>query len=93
MAEKERLQIELCMGSSCFARGNNNVLSILEEYIAENGLEDRIELGGHLCLGRCSTGPHIMIGGKEYSGIVDSACITDIVAKTLEEMDADPDIH
>ena len=93
MAEKEKLQVELCMGSSCFARGNSEALSDLEAYINENGLEDRVELGGHLCLGKCNTGPHMRVGGKEYSGIMDPACIIDIIAKTLEEMDAEPDLH
>ena len=93
MAEKEKLQVELCMGSSCFARGNSASLSDLEAYINENGLEDRVELGGHLCLGKCNTGPHRRIGDKEYSGIYDSACVIDIIAKALEEMDAESDLH
>ena len=51
MAEKEKLTVELCMGSSCFARGNSTALGYLESFIEENGLSDRIELGGHLCIG------------------------------------------
>ena len=93
MAEKEKLKVELCMGSSCFARGNSGNLIGLEEYIEHNGLADRIELEGHLCLGRCNTGPHMKIGDKEYSGISDPDAVADIIRKTLEEMDAESDIH
>ena len=32
MAEKEKLRVELCMGSSCFARGNSGTLMSLEEF-------------------------------------------------------------
>ena len=93
MAENNKLKVELCMGSRCFARGNSGTLSDLEEYINENGLEDRIELEGHLCLGKCNSGPHITIGGKEFSGISDSSCVIDLVKKALEEIDAESDLH
>ena len=88
MAEKEKLAVELCMGSSCFARGNSTALGYVESYIEENGLADRIELGGHLCIGECNNGPHIRIGDKKYSGISDPDCIIDIIKKALEEQDA-----
>ncbi len=93
MAENNKLKVELCMGSSCFARGNSGILSDLEGYISENGLEDRVELEGHLCLGKCNSGPHIMIGDKEFSGISDSSCVIDLVRKALEENDAESDLH
>ena len=79
MAENNKLKVELCMGSSCFARGNSGILSDLEGFISENGLEDRVELEGHLCLGKCNSGPHITIG--------------DIVRKALEEIDAESNLH
>ena len=93
MAVNDKLRVELCMGSSCFARGNSSTLSDLEGYISENGLEDRVELEGHLCLGKCNSGPHIMIGDKEFSGISDSSCVIDLVRKALEEIDAESDLH
>ena len=93
MAEKEKLKVELCMGSSCFARGNSGNLIGLEEYIEHNGLSDRIELEGHLCLGKCSTGPHLKIGDKEYSGIADPDAAADLIRAALEERDAESDIH
>ncbi len=93
MAEKEKLRIELCMGSSCFARGNSGILMSLEEFAEQNGISDRIDLEGHLCLGKCNSGPHMTIGGKEYSGISDPDAVADIIRKALEEMDAESDIH
>lgn len=93
MAEKEKLKVELCMGSSCFARGNSSNLIGLEEYIEHNGLADRIDLEGHLCLGKCSTGPHLTIGDKEYSGITDPDAVADLIREALEREDAESDIH
>ena len=71
----DRIKIELCMGSSCFARGNSSVLMAIENFIEENDLSDRIELEGHLCLGSCKSGPHVTIDGKEYSGLTDDKVI------------------
>ena len=31
--------IKICMGSSCFARGNDQNLEFIEKYIKENNLE------------------------------------------------------
>ncbi len=77
------IKVELCMGSSCFARGNSSVLSAIENYINENDLGDRVELEGHLCLGKCNTGPHVAINGKEYSAL-DEDNVIDLLKKELE---------
>ena len=53
--------IKVCMGSSCFARGNLENLNFLENYIKENNLDTEIELVGGLCQDKCSTGPNIYI--------------------------------
>ncbi|MDY5930421.1 MAG: NAD(P)H-dependent oxidoreductase subunit E [Candidatus Ornithospirochaeta sp.] len=78
------IKVDLCMGSSCFARGNSSALTDIEAYLEENGLSDRVELEGHLCLGKCNSGPHVRIGDKEYSGI-DPDCVVDLIRKALEE--------
>lgn len=79
----EKITVELCMGSSCFARGNAQTLTQLEEYIAEKNLGDRVELIGHLCLGACSIGPNVKIGEVTHSGI-SSACVIDLLAEALD---------
>ena len=78
----EKITVELCMGSSCFARGNAGALALLENYIADKGLSDRVELVGHLCLGACSDGPNIKIGEVTHSGI-SSECVVDLLSEAL----------
>lgn len=78
------LKISLCMGSSCYARGNREVLDILEEYIEEKGLQNRVELMGAHCLGNCAQGPVIHMADQVYTGLHPS-CITDILLYHLEE--------
>lgn len=62
----DNLEIRICMGSSCFSRGNKKILDLLEEYIRANSLEERVSISGSLCEGRCGCGPHITIGSQLY---------------------------
>jgi NADH:ubiquinone oxidoreductase subunit E len=79
----EKVLVELCMGSSCFARGNAKTLTLLENYIAEKDLGGRVALIGHLCLGACSMGPNVKIGEVTHSGI-SSECVVDLLREALE---------
>ncbi len=77
-----KLNITVCMGSSCFARGNQENLAFIEEYIQKNGLNAEIDLEGMRCENNCAKGPNIYINGVEYNevdidklkGILDREC-------------------
>ena len=79
-----KISVELCMGSSCFARGNSEILQAIESYISEKGLEDQVELVGHLCLGKCKEGPNLRIDGTAFSAITPEEAVAHL-AKALEE--------
>ena len=38
------VEIKVCMGSACFARGNAENIEFIENYVKENGLAAKIEL-------------------------------------------------
>ena len=59
-------QITICMGSSCFSRGNNRNIEVIQNYLATHELPPKVELVGHLCQGHCKSGPNITINGKMY---------------------------
>jgi NADH:ubiquinone oxidoreductase subunit E len=67
MTQKQKIMI--CMGSSCFARGNEDNLRLIEDYIEEHQLGDRIELSGRCCAKQCAEGPNISIDGVLYNGV------------------------
>jgi NADH:ubiquinone oxidoreductase subunit E len=63
----EDLVVTVCMGSSCFSQGSNEIVSVIEEYIeAQDAPDVTLKLKGCLCLDRCTDGPVIKIGDKEY---------------------------
>lgn len=73
-------KIEICMGSSCFVRGNNKNLQVISKYVEDNNLDAEIELTGLRCCNFCSKGPNITIDGVEYNN-VDAGTLVDILDK------------
>ncbi len=63
---KKSLSITLCMGSSCFARGNGVSLEVLERLIEDRNLQGEVELRGSRCEGCCTEGPNLRIGDRLY---------------------------
>lgn len=63
------MKITVCMGSSCFARGNAENLDFLEKYIKDNNINAEIELIGSRCENQCEKGPNIIINNKEYNNV------------------------
>ena len=62
-------EIKVCMGSACFAKGNQENLEYIKEYIEENNLESDISIVGALCENKCEIGPRIIINEKEYTNV------------------------
>lgn len=64
-------KITICMGSSCFARGNERNLAVCEEFLAARGLREDVdlELAGSLCTGNCANGPVVIIDGKVHTRV------------------------
>jgi len=79
-------KIIVCMGSSCFGKGNQIVAEAVTQFIEGHKLEDKIEVSGCLCSGNCAKGPNIMINDKLISGISEQsigAVITQELGLTL----------
>ncbi len=57
----------LCMGSSCFSRGNGKNLPRIQQFLARNGLATQVHLKGCRCGGCCSAGPNIWADGIRMS--------------------------
>ena len=74
--------IVICMGSSCFARGNEKTVEACESFLAERGLKDEVDvdLGASLCTGHCAEGPVVVVDGRVYTH-VDPLVMRDILEK------------
>ena len=59
-----RIEIVICLGSSCFSRGNKQMLKAIQTYLKENNLCDKVNFHGGHCFGNCADGPSIKVNGK-----------------------------
>jgi NADH:ubiquinone oxidoreductase subunit E len=65
----QRIEMQICLGSSCFSRGNRDVVGFIREYLKKNHLEDRIIFRGARCMDLCSNGPNLRINEKIIEGV------------------------
>lgn len=61
--------MQICMGSSCFSRGNRDVVNYIRDYLKRNHLEDRIVFKGARCMNLCSNGPNLRINDRIIEGV------------------------
>jgi len=64
-----RVEVVICLGSSCFARGNKGLLRIISDYINEHGLKDRVHFHGGHCFGSCADGPVLKVGDTLHTHV------------------------
>ncbi|MCX6887632.1 MAG: (2Fe-2S) ferredoxin domain-containing protein [Verrucomicrobia bacterium] len=69
MPETTAASITICMGSSCFLRGNSRNIEVIQGLIKSKALPPSLELNGHLCEGKCQSGPNVTINGTMYHAV------------------------
>ncbi len=63
------LTVTICVGSSCYLRGSDELARSLETLIEREKLAARVELVGAFCMEGCSTGVSIRVGEHQYTQI------------------------
>jgi NADH:ubiquinone oxidoreductase subunit E len=63
------IEMQICLGSSCFSRGNKDVVMFIRDYIRKNHLDDKVIFKGARCMGHCSNGPSLNINGVVLEGV------------------------
>ncbi len=57
----------VCIGSSCHIKGSRQVVEQIQQLIAENHLEEKVDLGGTFCLGECQKGVCVTVDDAIFS--------------------------
>ncbi|MGC9966828.1 MAG: (2Fe-2S) ferredoxin domain-containing protein [Syntrophobacteraceae bacterium] len=81
--KKEPIEFAICMGSSCFSRGNKKNIALIRDYIERHGLCGKVLLKGHLCEGLCKDGPNMTVDGNVFS-LTNSDCLEFILDDHLK---------
>ena len=62
--------VEVCVGSSCHLKGSYEVIELFKARIATDKLEDKIDLKGTFCLGKCGiAGVSIRVDEQIITGV------------------------
>ena len=69
------MKITVCIGSSCHIKGSRQVVGELQRLIKENGVGDKVELGGTFCMGKCQQGVCVTVDDAFHS----------VTSETVEE--------
>lgn len=64
-----KIEMQICLGSSCFSRGNKEVVMYIKDYLRTNHLEDKVIFKGARCMGHCNNGPNLIINGVHVEGV------------------------
>lgn len=64
------LIVQICVGSSCFLKGSQDIIEMLEAAIAEHHIEDEVVLTGNFCIGKCNRiGVTVQINDDVHVGV------------------------
>lgn len=63
------LTIVVCVGSSCYVRGSDQVAEAFERLLKLEGLEGQVELAGSFCMDACSMGVSVHVNDQTFRGV------------------------
>jgi NADH:ubiquinone oxidoreductase subunit E len=71
----EVVQIKICLGSSCFSRGNKHLVKLVKEYLQMHQLEEKTDFRGGHCFGMCHMGPVVEINGVIHEKMTEQSLL------------------
>ena len=78
------MKISICVCTACHVQGSKEVVEKLQKLVAENGLEEKVELSASFCSDKCADGVFVSVDWVEYnlqSGDVERFFQENILAK------------
>lgn len=61
-AAEKKLEINVCVGTSCYLKGSQTILHKLLHHIDKNNLKDYVDVSATFCMEHCDKGPTLRIG-------------------------------
>lgn len=65
--------IDVCIGSACHLKGSYDIIKIFEKLIAQNNLEDKVNVKASFCLNNCVGAVSVRFDGQLHSVQPDNA--------------------
>ena len=81
------LTITVCVGTSCYFQGSEEITKTFERLIEERGLGDQVEIVGAFCMDRCSMGVSVRVGERVYRGVHPAAAEEFFAAEVIPQLE------
>jgi NADH-quinone oxidoreductase subunit G len=65
---EEKVAVRVCVGTSCFLRGSQDVLTKLIHRLDDAGLQDLVDVNATFCSEQCNRGPTVHIDDEVIYG-------------------------
>ena len=64
------LFVQICVGSSCYLKGSQDIVELMEDALKAHGIEDDVVLSGSFCIGKCNrVGVTVQVNDDVHVGI------------------------
>ena len=64
------MTVLICVGSSCHLKGSYDIIELMKARLQKEGLEDKVNLKGTFCLGKCGiAGVSIQVDEQIITGV------------------------
>jgi NADH-quinone oxidoreductase subunit G len=83
-----KVDVSVCLGTSCFLRGSESLLRGLTRHAEENHLENLVDIRGHFCFEKCDCGPSVTVNGTHME-----QCTIERALEAVEEQLAQEGNH
>jgi NADH-quinone oxidoreductase subunit G len=80
-SKEERCKVKVCIGTSCFLRGAQEILAHTLKTVEENGWGRHFEVSATFCTEQCDKGPTLIVGGQ----VIHKAKLEDVSAALERE--------
>ena len=80
------IEVKICVGSSCHLKGSAKVIEAFQNYIAQEGLEDDVELKASFCMGECIHSVCVEVDGEKIRDVSPDNVSDLIKEKILERL-------
>lgn len=63
------MNIFVCVGSSCHLSGSAKIVELMKNAVERNNLNDKVNLSGAFCLGKCTEGVSVKFDDEIVCGV------------------------
>ncbi|HEY3452331.1 MAG TPA: [FeFe] hydrogenase, group A [Myxococcales bacterium] len=64
----DRVAVKVCVGTGCYVKGSQPLLTELLRGVRDQGLESRVDVRATFCMERCGEGPNVEVAGQPLAG-------------------------